>query len=541
MNSGAATSDVERLLKAVGDDVIRAYRDKYFPARIIEACPNVYAIENAATWINFERFAAFVAQSFQERSPTSSPSPDKGSAASMRSDPPISKQFILQPVAFPPPKRIKLSSNDTMSPTTPENRAGSGESEAEDNDAGPSDTLKRKRSGSQNPTRLNVKKAAGMIQVTRQSWVDGVELVKDAPEFWRVPLGNRTIAYVLDLTEDAREFLDLKGKPMAMSAIIKQKCKDAWSGGTGGSLAKATTVPLLGEGIKCQKMSHECRGVFLCSRADPNLWQDYNREDREVNSKYPLLSEQDEQIDPTIDRSHFEQPVFVVKEKCLSSGGRCTGKPMFKQDDYMFPMNDGQPFIGCSEMTGNGPSTGHFFRAIPRDIDHRLLEKLFNTGIVTFSDTLVFNRPCTFTVPPRTGHKQKHCPHIHVENGEIYEALMLQRACPAKITIFSPINHELRKGVVIPAPGVQHNHPFCPWDKRSRREKAQLRAENKVEKKASSMAVVTGVQRSSMVQDPLNCLPSSAVAPCPPGHLQSDNSLSTALLGPGYSSLEFYA
>lgn len=53
---------------------------------------------------------------------------------------------------------------------------------------------------------------------------------------------------------------------------------------------------------------------------------------------------------------------------------------------------------------------------------------------------------------------------------------MQQRPCPAKITIFSPVDHSLRRAVVIPAPGIPHNHPFCPWDKRTRRARAAARA-----------------------------------------------------------------
>lgn len=48
-------------------------------------------------------------------------------------------------------------------------------------------------------------------------------------------------------------------------------------------------------------------------------------------------------------------------------------------------------------------------RQIPPDVDEGLLVQLFNTGRLNHSDTVVVNSPCTFTVPPRTGLKQKHC------------------------------------------------------------------------------------------------------------------------------------
>lgn len=51
---------------------------------------------------------------------------------------------------------------------------------------------------------------------------------------------------------------------------------------------------------------------------------------------------------------------------------------------------------------------------------------------------------------------------------------MWQRPCPAKITILSPVDHDIRKAVIVPA-AIPHNHPFCPWDKRTRKAKAAER------------------------------------------------------------------
>ena len=53
-------------------------------------------------------------------------------------------------------------------------------------------------------------------------------------------------------------------------------------------MSKATAVPILGDEVKCQKLSHECRGVFICSLSEPDLWNGYKRYDCSVETS--LLS-----------------------------------------------------------------------------------------------------------------------------------------------------------------------------------------------------------------------------------------------------------
>ena len=64
-----------------------------------------------------------------------------------------------------------------------------------------------------------------MVQVTRQSWVSRVETLTEVPEHWRVPELGDSIAYILDVSGDSNDYLDSKGRTMAMSAIIKQKVR----------------------------------------------------------------------------------------------------------------------------------------------------------------------------------------------------------------------------------------------------------------------------------------------------------------------------
>ena len=72
-------------------------------------------------------------------------------------------------------------------------------------------------------------------------------------------------------------------------------------------------------------------------------------------------------------------------------------------------INQGDPFLGCSAVPTGCLIPGHIFRQIPRDVDRGFLAQMFSTGRVNHSDAVIVNGPCTFTVPPRTGLKQKHC------------------------------------------------------------------------------------------------------------------------------------
>lgn len=136
-------------------------------------------------------------------------------------------------------------------------------------------------------------------------------------------------------------------------------------------------------------MAHDCRGVFLCSRVDPGLWKDYNREDRDENSEYPLFASGNtlEGEEPggasELDRSRFERAVryvegasvaiffisvsdphicfrfynAMVKEKCFGENGNCSGKPEYKSYDAIVSYTSFWDQISNQDLTeGSGTS-----------------------------------------------------------------------------------------------------------------------------------------------------------------------------------------
>ncbi|KAF8508389.1 hypothetical protein JB92DRAFT_636867 [Gautieria morchelliformis] len=306
----ATASELEELLKVVGDDVIRAYRDKYFPVRIIQACPTVYSVDNASKWVNFEKFCAFVAQFLQERSPPPTPEPFSTRPRSGSAPSTISGPFINRP------RKCSTSTCQTSAADRP-----TSDTEESDNDMDAVGCVarKRKRGVSTAIKQSERKLAAGMVQVTRQSWVSRVETLTEVPDHWRVPEMGNSVAYIMDLSGHPNDHQDNQRRMMAMSAIIKQKCTDAWTGGTGGSVTKATTVTLLGEGVKCQKMSHECRGAFICGRAPADLWKNYKRTDSDLDAMYLLRNGIGEPPEEASNTGHFERSVECV---CMIARGR---------------------------------------------------------------------------------------------------------------------------------------------------------------------------------------------------------------------------
>jgi hypothetical protein len=66
-------------------------------------------------------------------------------------------------------------------------------------------------------------RASEKIELTRQLKCDEVVELDQIPTCWTVSQPDYTIAYLLDLTTDAREWRDSKGELMSMATIIKSQ------------------------------------------------------------------------------------------------------------------------------------------------------------------------------------------------------------------------------------------------------------------------------------------------------------------------------
>ncbi|KIJ43131.1 hypothetical protein M422DRAFT_47982 [Sphaerobolus stellatus SS14] len=246
-----------------------------------------------------------------------------------------------------------------------------------------------------------------------------------------------------------------------MSSIIKNKCTDGWGGGTGGSALKPTTVYLL-DNAKCIRASHTCRGSFLCTQRNPKIWEDYERFEYDFEP-FQELFHQDLDDNAEEHKSPLGHAVAfynsIIYEKCRHNGS-CNGHALLRR--FQTTSTKGKNyFVGCSAwLPEHRKASSHLFRQIPSGVREQLVVELFMHGGPASLHKKMYTQYCYFCVPSRIGFRQKDCPRDHCDvDGKVIHGEIMQRKCSAEIIIFSPVERDIRKVLVITKPGVPHNHP----------------------------------------------------------------------------------
>lgn len=151
----------------------------------------------------------------------------------------------------------------------------------------------------------------------------------------------------------------------------------------------------------------------------------------------------------------------AMKEPCkgmLDNGKLCHGEAVYRQ--YKKVNHFGKSgFIGCSEWV-RGKSSEHRFMGIPKDVKEDLLIELFESEDGCFK-TRVDTKECARVLHPRNGGKgRQECrkllifyvcsytgltckilAYTHLKDGRVIQGTLVHRKCPAKIKIFSPLDH----------------------------------------------------------------------------------------------------
>ena len=86
--------------------------------------------------------------------------------------------------------------------------------------------------------------------------------------------------------------------------------------------------------------------------------------------------------------------------------------------------------------------------------------------------------------------------YVHVRDGKLVGGKISQHSCHASFTIFSPIDHTLRKAIIIPAAGRPHNHPSFPMHKLTY--EAKLKYESAVQETGTIGATVQKVDNGTV-------------------------------------------
>lgn len=171
---------------------------QYLALALLKACPKWYSIENVASWVNFDKFASFVADLSQNAEPrTPSKNPSIYSDSNLASSPP--------------------ANNPNLSKRSQSTSASSAESLT----ACLGHWLVSK---TKKPTPKYLKKAekAELIMVTHKCFVEEVQMLTEPPENWVIPSATeKSITYILDLSNSCYEYKNEKGELIPMSKIIK--------------------------------------------------------------------------------------------------------------------------------------------------------------------------------------------------------------------------------------------------------------------------------------------------------------------------------
>ncbi|KAF8514442.1 hypothetical protein BU17DRAFT_94529 [Hysterangium stoloniferum] len=422
----SSSINLSSLLKVAGDDIIRAYRTKYFTTGIIEASGDFLSNKNAINWVNAENFQHFVVEWLQvptpctpqiiESSTSASALPlrqykrQRGSSTSSEHPVVIANKRLRRVSRSPPPITWVTPNKSTGTPAKKHARYSKHQAMSD----------------------------AGWIQITHQQWVKQLVELTEIPTTWPIPMEGESIGYILDLTNSAFKFIDSNGNPLSMAAIIKNKCVDGWGDGSGGTKDAGPVVFPLGK-IKTQRAIH-----YEHYSDDFKTFEEIHNAQMANNA-----AEADSVIGVA---------AAVAFRTCKFNDGKCKGQPIIQTFERMTVFGKDQ-FIGCSARQLAEDKHAHIFFSIPLHVSQSTLNDIFTTQGSTSRDTEKYTGPCYYTVPPTVGLKQEKCPHVHFENGKLLNGLITRHQCPAQIIIYTPIDPSIRKAVVITTPGLPHNHP----------------------------------------------------------------------------------
>ncbi|KAJ7062396.1 hypothetical protein C8F01DRAFT_1252221 [Mycena amicta] len=235
-----------------------------------------------------------------------------------------------------------------------------------------------------------------------------------------------------DVDENIIYRFDLRGNPKyvsflqknSMAALAKRKDCDSWTGGSGGSKTKTTTVHALG-GVECQ-MDYERYKV-----------------DREESRKFfNLARDQNALQTNSIEAKAVAFYLQAHRLKCKhgnADGVACGGDPVYRE--FTKVSFDGKKgFIGCSKFF-QGERRSHRFLPIEYSVDESIVKKLFRNG-GKLDPPNADLMGCYRMISSRSGVKgDVLCDDAHTDSeGQIVQGKMVHHPCPAKICMYFPVD-----------------------------------------------------------------------------------------------------
>ncbi|KAF8583090.1 hypothetical protein K439DRAFT_1617794 [Ramaria rubella] len=306
------------------------------------------------------------------------------------------------------------------------------------------------------------------IAIIRQLKVSKMEHLKAIPRCW--PVWEQHTAFILDLSQDDREWENSENEPISMETVIREHDQDNW-GGSGGhhtDESKCPHVTVL-DNQQCQHVILKCQGCYTCSYLDPTLLQNCIRQEydndqmRNIWEAERKLNEQQGGTVQGITATFYNQ---IQKHVCSYKNIVCEGQPVMRKWKKHAQSLDGKAyFVGCSAWKRADPKQMHRFLPIPYNVDEELLLKMIQKH-GDLLDEEIANPTCALVVPCHIGSQMKQCSYPHAEDGQVVAGQIRVRKCPAELDIFVPLNSEDHRACIVPRIHP-HNHPAYPEHKLS--------------------------------------------------------------------------
>ncbi|KAF7353417.1 hypothetical protein MSAN_01530800 [Mycena sanguinolenta] len=299
----------------------------------------------------------------------------------------------------------------------------------------------------------------GKFKVTAEVTVDRVEYLTELPSLYPIP--ETPTAFVIDLQDAKFDIMKKKGDLCTPDALIKNKDNDSWEGGTGSADSSVwVTFEPGADPIQCRRSRLKCKGAFACERVDPRLLEVVRRDLDPASRDAVFAAQRQTRRDEgsTRERRATQFLQMVRSQTCpaKTNGIKCQGVPILRDKNQISRTH--KFWVGCS---GYDPkSTGkHNQWPIPVDVDESLLVRGFS-GLPLAPDNSKDTDLCSAIVHPTTGLKQRHCPHNHIIAGSAVTSSIINHKCPARRTIYVPLDVTIRKALMIHPQNTAHNHPM---------------------------------------------------------------------------------
>ncbi|KAF7335140.1 hypothetical protein MVEN_02265100 [Mycena venus] len=312
----------------------------------------------------------------------------------------------------------------------------------------------------------------GKFRITAKLTVERIEYVMPhgvIPSIWPNP--RIPTAFILNLGSSYNAIDPKTSMMYTMDWLIKNHDNDSWkSDGSGKADGEPKVMFDPGQpAIPCRRARMSCKGAHACERIDRALMEVDRYELDPATRDAVFSAQQDTRRREGTSAESITAGFFdiVDKKRCSaidSNGNRCQGRPK------LMPKKDitrgHQYWVACDGWRKDFKENHRTF-SIPDYVDEPMLVKLFNGEPIVDNDSKD-THPCSRIVPPRTGLKQKHCPHTHIVNGHVVtRSSIIRYLCKAKRTIFVPEDPSIRKALIVYKPRTPHMHPMPPLGKAS--------------------------------------------------------------------------